>query len=194
MTLYLPPGSAQTTLVFDIPGNAGPAMTTMAFTDIAAVSADDIAQNVWDAWVGTGGPMPLLNAAAVLTEVRVLKALSGGLFEGGLATGSVAGGDVLAGMTPQVAYLVHKVTAYAGRQNRGRLFVPGVSEQWCDDAGNIPTSRLATMQSAFDQFLTTTGTTTGPLTVLHNDPSTFLSDVLSLKVSAKVATQRRRLR
>ena len=96
-------------------------------------------------------------------------------------------------MTPQVAYLVKKLTALGGRRNRGRFYLPGVVESKVDGAGNVLGAFQTTIQTSMDDFMTDTGAADIGVVILHSDGGTP-TDVTSLQVEPKVATQRRRLK
>ncbi len=110
------------------------------------------------------------------------------------STGSPKVGTVTGdGMTPQVAYLIKKLTALGGRRNRGRMYLPGANESKVDGQGNVSSSFVTSLQTAADWFFTDLGTADIGLVILHADSSTP-TDVTGLTAQAKVATQRRRLK
>lgn len=98
-----------------------------------------------------------------------------------------------AGMTPQNALLVHKVSTRGGRKGRGRLYLPGITEGTADESGNIASGTVAIYQAGFDGFLADMDSATLPIVLLHGD-STSPSLVTALTVDARIATQRRRNR
>lgn len=93
----------------------------------------------------------------------------------------------------QVALLVQKRTGLAGRRNRGRFYWPwAVAEASVDELGRITPSTVVDFQNAFDNFLEALETEGVPMRVLHNTAGTP-ADVIQLRVSNVVGTQRRRL-
>lgn len=56
-------------------------------------------------------------------------------------------GNELEGLPPQTALCVHKVTGYGGRQNRGRLFLPFISEAVQNDGVIDTLNRIAVQQT-----------------------------------------------
>jgi hypothetical protein len=101
----------------------------------------------------------------------------------------------VAGASPQVAILVKKLSGFAGHDQRGRMYIPGLGEAAIDDDGGISAAKLADLQSAFSQFLTDVnlGTPEG-MVIFHTDALTAPTKVTQLQVDPRVATQRRRLR
>jgi len=97
------------------------------------------------------------------------------------------------GTAPQVAYLVKKLTALGGRKNRGRMYLPGPNESKVDADGSVISAFISSSQSSLDNFMTDTGAADIGIVILHTDLSTP-TDVTSLVMEPKVATQRRRLK
>lgn len=115
---------------------------------------------------------------------------------------------------PQVALLVTKVCHHARNQRNGRLYMPGLREDFTSSTGDIGGSYLTGIQSKFDALLAgvndagglgDSGTTA--LRVVHvtgheatsdgsvGRPNAWSSsDVLNFVVNTRVATQRRRNR
>lgn len=107
------------------------------------------------------------------------------------------GGESQPSSPPQVAVLVRKSTGLAGRQHRGRMYLPGPLVQDVGAAGTF--AGTSTMQVAVDSFVTVLqgNDWIADLMLLHADPllppSALLSQPYGLIVESKVATQRRRL-
>jgi hypothetical protein len=94
---------------------------------------------------------------------------------------------------PNTAWLLKKKSALGGRQNRGRMYVPGIVEDATIHNGKITASSLTQMQTAADNYMAALASNDSPMVILHtasSDPTT----VVSLDVDPTVATQRRRLR
>lgn len=96
--------------------------------------------------------------------------------------------------SPNTAILVSKVTAFGGREGRGRLFWPGISDFSLDADGTIGAGSLAQYQTAWDTFFTGLGLANAPAFLLHSDSANTPDAITEFVVQAKVATQRRRLR
>lgn len=95
--------------------------------------------------------------------------------------------------TPNVAYLLRKVTASGGRRNRGRMFLPGVAETAVNNSGVINAGALTDQQGRADSFFDDMAAADMPLELFHTE--TLAPTLLtSLAFDPRVATQRRRLR
>jgi len=102
------------------------------------------------------------------------------------------------------ALLVSKNTAFGGRKNRGRFFIPNIlAESSVNEVGVIGSSTVANYQTFADNFLTDisgsgdAGDLNIPMVILHNGIASTAPDptlVSSLSVSNVISTQRRRLR
>lgn len=111
----------------------------------------------------------------------------------------VAGGDTDPGAPYNTAYLVKKTTSSPGRQNRGRLFLPGVNELLLDNNGMISGSKFTSLQTGLNDMKTTFEAHNFDPFLLHNSSSGGGSPVGPTPIAAfalqnQVATQRRRLR
>lgn len=136
--------------------------------------------------------MPPVSSNIILTsvEMKIGPGESGPTF---VAPTNEPGGASGSGMTPNVAYLFKKRTNLGGRKNRGRFYMPGVTESPVDSVGAIEAPTLAVLQTAANNFLADLAAADSPMVVLHNDVTTP-TEVSSLIVDPRVATQRRRLR
>lgn len=103
-------------------------------------------------------------------------------------------------LTYNTAYLVQKRSNQGGRANRGRMYLPGCAEAQVDDAGNFSPGARDNLQTALEDAIA--GTTAAFLNggapgsqgaILHADPNTTPTLIQSYSVTAKVATQRKRL-
>jgi len=100
-----------------------------------------------------------------------------------------------------VAILIQKRTAFAGRKNRGRFYVPAVpntSVNGAADPNGLTASALSGAQTMADTFFAqlTDSDDGDPLhpVILHPTPSTTVTQVTSFSVQGRLATQRGRLR
>lgn len=106
---------------------------------------------------------------------------------------SVSGGTAHTPATPQVSFLLKKQTLLAGRKYRGRMYVPGVSEQDVDALGVVVGSKITELEAAFAGFIAAAATNEFEPVILHNGVTapTLVSDYVW---ETLCATQRRRLR
>jgi hypothetical protein len=107
-----------------------------------------------------------------------------------------------------VAFLVHKQCFHTRRQRNGRWYIPGVAESDTDDSGGVVSSARTRVQNITEDYRAAVNALGLPagitvaMRVVHitsvdgdGDPESWNStDIDSLSVDARVATQRRRLR
>lgn len=118
------------------------------------------------------------------------------------ATGpsGLTGSTGTTGALPSTAVLVRKATGFIGKQNRGRMYVPGLlTDAQVDEGGVITSSEVTGLQGAFTGFLADLDTLDIPMVIIHKAPKSggepsAPTGVTSLTVEPIVATQRRRLR
>lgn len=94
------------------------------------------------------------------------------------------------------AVLLQKRSAFGGRKNRGRMFMPIATETTVSEVGAITPAQQASYQNIANEWLTGYNndvTGFGQMVILHNDATTP-TPVTALTVSGLIATQRRRLR
>jgi hypothetical protein len=110
----------------------------------------------------------------------------------GAATGGVAG----TAEGPQVSVLITKTTDLGGRQGKGRMFIPAISETQINTGGVMETAARAAMQTEANDFFAALITANLPMVLLRAETSPILAPILvnSLEVQTRVATQRRRNR
>ena len=179
-------------------------VVTFATVDDTAVGAQASANAVCTAW--NTDIMP--NVDADVTNIGVSVVYGTGTRVSGIAASTnapVAGGTVQNSVPPNVSVLVKKATAFAGRQNRGRLFMPWyVDVTHVDEAGVILAATVTALNTQWAAFL-------GGLTAASQTPvianKAFITvgtkrqvdaihtghQVTSFTVEGLVATQRRRL-
>lgn len=187
--MVIPVGFAQVNLRFT--GTAVPTGAEMTFgvQNVAALTADALADSVGDDWVGTAiegfyVPQCQLNTIHVKLGPNSTGAMSDlGYVAVGTATGTPA--------SPAVAALISKITGLGGREGRGRMFFPGLSETSVD-VGGVWLAQ-ASHQAACSDFLADLEASGTPMVLLHNS-GTSPTPVTSLNVSPTLATQRRRQR
>lgn len=110
----------------------------------------------------------------------------------------VAGAGGGSGLVPNTAYLFRKQTAFAGRGQRGRLYLPGCDETSVDADGRVTEGKQGGLQTAMNAFLAIMGGLDVEPTLLHTQPEEGSpldpTPINAITVQPLVATQRRRLR
>lgn len=109
-----------------------------------------------------------------------------------VSSGAV-GVDSGVAVAPNTSVLVSKITGLGGRKGRGRMYLPGISENAVDEGGNLSTAKINSIQTELDEFLLGMSNASRPVYLLHAD-ATAPTLVTSLECQSLVATQRRRLR
>lgn len=97
-------------------------------------------------------------------------------------------------VSPQVQGLLSKKTAFTGRRNRGRMFVPDMSEAQVDNGGQINSGGRALLQDIANAWFVAVPAGSGSIdaaVILHTD-STAPTPVTTFNAEAMVATLRNR--
>lgn len=192
---FIPEGYFEAQAVFEGPGPGGPRMVVTGHTQNELASPDEeaqlVAENLWGA---SDSLLEAMDSNYALIQVNVYANQGGldllvGQWNGNLP-GSV-GGEANA---PQVAVLIQKQTSFAGRRNRGRMYVPGVATASTNEDGTIDPGPLATWQLGADTWLNESQAHGIDLVILHAQPGLPPVPVEHLSVQQTLATQRRRLR
>jgi len=188
----IPTGYAQANLFFvgaGVPRNAQLAIglqNTVPGTPLA------LAGVVADAFTAVDGPLTQMSETVTLEKIKVKLGPNATGAEATLAVGT-AGGQALEPLPPNVSVLVNKLNATGGKKNAGKIFWVGVPEAATDGGGLLTPTWLGDLQDAMDIFLGALSGEDAPMVILHND-STTPTEVTSLSVQQRLATQKRRLR
>jgi hypothetical protein len=173
--------------------DADPWYTTIGFVAGTPTNAQDFIDGMSDAWD--------TNLKAVTSDQVVLVETSGLYNEGGLFLDLLhTNGDAgtATGNFPpsNCAVLIRKNTAFAGRTYRGRWYWPSVLlESHIDGGGAVDGTQLADLQDRFDNVLSfLNGVTGAGCRLLHATDDPVATEILTLSVQNKIATQRRRMR
>jgi len=188
--MTIPEGYGQAT--FEFTGAVLPtgAATTVGFENVADASASAIAFTMGALFEGTLLEGLVDDVTLVNTHIKLGPDDTGPTAD---QPSSTAGSGIDPPASPQVSYLVRKVTALGGRANRGRMYLPGVSEDAVQGDGDVDPAALADQQDRADAFFDGADTAGHPLVVLHDGAGTP-TPITSLAFDSRVATQRRRLR
>ena len=198
----LPVGHGDGSWIMRATGQARPYICTMSFNFTSAPTSVQLL-DIQDAWGDT--VMTMVQSGVVLENFHVFYKLDSSNDQVFDANGPpIAGSGGLAGTShpPNVAYLARKQTAYAGRRNVGRLYIPGVPEAGADGLGNVDAALITTWNTKL-------GTLFSRLTqynpeIVHskqwdpteepNPPTPALpTPITGLVLDNVIATQRRRL-
>lgn len=179
--------------------SAGECVCTLGVTT-SNTDGQEVAGKAFAAW--SLHICPRLSSKYVFRVAKVLIMLNGEIESWeSFGEGEVNGGIGSNMLPSSVAVLVQKRTAFAGRRNRGRMYLPGVPAQ---DVGgttapnDLDSGQLVTWQANLDAFMaflqgSTMGDALNPV-ILHPAPSTPVTEVTAFSVQARLATQRGRLR
>lgn len=197
--LNIPPGYAQISLRMSDTSVPHPMVVTMGAklttTPPPVSSASQLLTALSNAF------KPLFPSSVTFTSVHLLVGNDGPPMAAD-ASGSVAGTRVGVSLAPpQVAWIIQKKTAFAGRQFRGRLFLPFVNETNVNASGTLDPSDVTLLSNACAALdALPSGTPAANITnwaILHREPksgSAPAPTAVSVHIaSSKVATQRRRL-
>jgi hypothetical protein len=121
------------------------------------------------------------------------------------AAAPVVGGRSESGLPQNCAFLAEKHTALAGRQNTGRMYIPGCADSDVNDIGEVSAVALAAWNADLPVFLTAFNNVllVNQMQLLHScfheplDPPCVPHEptpITSMNLDPVIATQRRRLR
>lgn len=197
MARVIPDGFAEARWVQTFPGDPDPWINTMGY-DLTAFlgTPEEIAEVLYNHWrlrilIGQSSSLRLERCDLIVGNGSPFPASVSfiGGHQGGLA------GNVL----PQnSAVLVHKRTAFGGRRNRGRMFVPAMlGEAVVDNVGVITPAARTDFQNQFNNLLLDNRAANLDPVILHSEgisPVTPPTNIATLQVDGRISTQRRRLR
>ena len=196
--LTIPTGYALLTFSQQHTGIAHTALVTLGI-EIAAppFTAADAADclNAWQTAV-----KPLWDAEVVISRCVALVGNDGPPFRYDVTSSVTGTRSSVVIAPPNVTYLVRKTTAFAGRQYRGRMYLPYVNSVGITQTGALQSSELTVLTTAMNAITSNLiGATpnVSNLVLLHSDPLSGgpppPTVIASLSAQATVATQRRRL-
>ena len=181
---------------------------TLAFADTAAQTAQACADAIQGAFNASLAdalsdlvtiPPPTVKRGDGTTTPAVAVA-SGGSSSGGT--------DMSPLPSPNIACLLKKITSLAGRENRGRTYLPwAFGEAGISDTGLLGGGQVTAVQDAADEFLTLVAAADLPMVICNRTittnptppPATYISAyvtgavVTQWTLEAYAATQRRRM-
>lgn len=192
--MEIPDGFAQANLKFGGPAAPEGAEITIGL-DLALTSATpvEVAEAVAAAWDASVAHQ---QSSSLNFDSVYVKFGPGNTGPSGEASGTGGLYASASAVPPQVSVIVNKGTALGGRSGRGRMFVPGIPEGSVTPAGLIDGGVQSDWNTDLIEFATALAGDDLSLVLLHgpDSPVTVPTPITSLIVSAKVGTQRDRLR
>jgi hypothetical protein len=200
MPLDIPPGNAQIIHSLTLTGDA----ERMAITygvDLAVEAPPNpnaIAASLHNVFFQNMGNILATGYQLVATEMRY--SVTGETFPRIARHEEVNPGTGSSNLIPQnTAYLIHKVTAFGGRRNKGRFYLPGVGEPDVSILGALTTAEKTRIQNALNAWFVALNAIANidDVVILHSSgitPTPAPTAVVGFLIDPVVATQRRRLR
>lgn len=195
----IPAGFEEVTFEFALAGSTHSMSWTLGLDDaqFGTDTAAQVAEEAYNAYVGTGKPITAANVCAGWTFVGVhaVKQLESGPVSGDFIS-PLVGTAAAATLTPNVAILWNKTTALGGRRNRGRAFIPPYApgEGSVDSLGVINSGVVTATQALYDTFFAALVTAEFTPVLFHQSAPFTPTPITAFTMQPLVATQRRRLR
>jgi hypothetical protein len=188
--MIIPAGFAQATVTYG--GAALPfgAVTTMGLDPTGSLTVEDVAEAFHGIWTTQWDNVLIDAVTMVSTEVKFGPNASGPT---AVFTDPITGDLSDSGSPANTAFLVHKNTAIGGRQGRGRIYVPGVSEALVGAAGALTSGTVTSINTLMATIGASLALAGCPCVLLHSDALTP-TPITTFSCDGKAATQRRRLR
>ena len=188
----VPSGFGLVSYVFAGEG-AGPggAMVTLGVDHAFDESPTDLATELAVAY--QANIHPLLSSAVQHVETR----LRIGTPEGEVVQSVFSafdGGGTGQNLPPNCAWPVTKYSAFGGRANRGRWFLPGVNEPQVDSTGTISSGAVEDMSEGLIAFLSDLAAADFTPVIFHSDTELTPTVILAMLSGNKIYTRGTRLR
>lgn len=192
----IPAGHALLKFRIRLGGDPEMMICTLGVETTAASAADRVAvaNSAMDSW--GDNILPLQSNFYALNGVDAVFGSASGDIPVSSTDAERFGGNADGAIPQNTAILVKKVTGLGGRRNRGRMYIPGLTQEDVDNAGMLASARLAAWGTAVNNFLLgiESGSFMDRAVVFHSSGDLTPAIVEDLVVDARVATQRRRLR
>lgn len=189
MSLRIPLGSFETILHFSAPGQDGDIITSFGWSGEPDEGSEFLAIEA-----AMNGIMGNINNHVTLTSIDVVVGSTNPVDRVFSIPSGVGGGAGGAMVPINNAFLVQKLTPFGGRRNRGRAYLPGVSEAAVDDAGQLDSGIADGLQANIDTMASDMLAINDYNPELFHQTSPFTPTPVSvLNVSPFIATQRGRL-
>ncbi len=200
MTLQIPAGFGQVIHSLLLTGDPEPMAVTygVQMEGQAPTDAQDTVGDLHAAFASTMLTIPHQVYSLRQTELRYVVAELGPV-QVALAVDIVTAGGTGSPLPQNSAVLFHKRSASAGRRNRGRFYLPGMSEGAVDATGRLAAADVTAFNNIAANFLAgvRASGSVAEMVILHSlgiSPTGPPAVVTSLLTDPVIATQRRRLR
>lgn len=193
--MIIPTGYAQANLLFTgLAAPRGAQIELGVALDVGMSNPLAIGAAIYDAW--EANLLPLQSTSITLSGCRVKVGPNASGPDGTYVESDAGGNTSSPAMPPQVALLAKKNTDLGGRAHKGRMFIPGAIENAADASGAVSDATIAAYNTALAAFLVAVAASPSPtgLVLLHTDPLVAPTPIVSITLTALVASQRRRVR
>ena len=190
----IPVGYTEAVWQFTTPGDEGPSLCVTGHDTQGLGSLLAVLDAIEPAFSDDPSLLNNVSQDYTLAQVEVRWRQDAGDPVVGIRTINEVGRSANASVSPQVSYLLHKLSGRAGRKNRGRTYLPGVTQSVLDAAGFISGTALTNLAARGAAMLSQWAIAGAEMVILHTDPADSPTTVVSWEPASKVATQRRRLR
>lgn len=191
--MTVPIGYVDAWLKFTLAGDPEPMFTALGYGITTPPFSPADAQSLIFGMAAT--IQPIVSHNFVLAGGQVKVGNDGGdiLFDVGL---SGSGGASAESVPNNTAILVRKSTGLGGRRGRGRMFIPGPSRDQIEATGAMSGAYRTSWQNAVDGLLdfATLDANVDRAVLFHQTAPFVPTEIVSLTVEQRVATQRRRMR
>lgn len=202
MPLQIPFNYGEASVWFRLAGDPEEMAITTGFHDTFPdpEDADGIAEEIYNAFVGTGLIFQV-NAvgtplSAVRCDVKIAREAEPFIRQGSFVQ-STQGTRSTSGPPSNVALFVRKTSGFLGRRYKGRMYLPAqfLKNDDVSPTGAIePSSALPTLQTRMTATYDAMVAAQLPPVILHTTGSPTPTPVTGFSVQPVIATQRRRLR
>lgn len=185
---------------FTFPGPIGHGQITAGYSssgDAGPLNPNQDASNIFDAL--DGHIMPLLHSGCTLVNVETVLN-NGGTIQEGISANSPASGGITEVLTlPSACFLVRKETGQIGKTNRGRWYIPGVSQDSINntDGCTLTSGAMTAWEAAVLALLAAFSSAELPLALVRKttNPALYRNvGVTQLVIEPQLSEQTRRNR
>lgn len=188
--MIIPIGYAQVTHTYGGSPLPHGAANTYGISLGGGMAGEELAEFLHTQWTGVWPSVGDSNAEMRSTIVKYGPNDVGPVFEySEVISGSVSGN----GTPPNTAILVQKVTALGGRRNRGRIYLPAVTNYAGTEQGQLPAPIVTDLNDRLETWQDALGAA-DYLTYLFHSGSSDPTIISTWRATSTYATQRRRLR